>query len=47
MEKAAGEVKAPVISDETMKEMAKFFMRTSIPRILAERKKEVKEQPTN
>jgi hypothetical protein len=32
------------LSDETLKEMAKFFMRTSIPRILAEKKnvKEVK-----
>jgi hypothetical protein len=25
----------PAISDETMKEMTKFFMKTSIPRILA------------
>lgn len=31
-------VNAPEISEETMKEMAKFFMRTSIPRILAERR---------
>jgi hypothetical protein len=30
----------PVISEETLKEMANFFMKTSIPRILAERKKE-------
>lgn len=30
----------PVISEETLKEMAKFFMKTSIPRILAEMKKE-------
>jgi hypothetical protein len=27
------------LSDETLKEMAKFFMKTSIPRILAEKKK--------
>ena len=33
------EVKPPQISEETMKEMAKFFMRTSIPRIIAERRK--------
>jgi hypothetical protein len=32
--------KTPVISEETLKEMAQFFMKTSIPRILAERKKE-------
>jgi hypothetical protein len=25
----------PAISDETLKEMTKFFMKTSIPRILA------------
>ncbi|MEK4269919.1 MULTISPECIES: hypothetical protein [Bacillus] len=32
----------PQISEETMKEMAKFFMKTSIPRILeAERKGEL------
>lgn len=30
----------PKISDETLKEMAKFFMKTSIPRIIAEKKKE-------
>ncbi|SDM18254.1 hypothetical protein [Bacillus sp. OK048] len=30
----------PKISEETLKEMAKFFMKTSIPRILAEKKKE-------
>ena len=27
------------ISEETLKEMAKFFMKTSIPRILAEKEK--------
>jgi hypothetical protein len=42
------EVKPPQISEETMKEMAKFFMRTSIPRIIAERRKQAAEkQPTN
>lgn len=40
MDEKTGEIKAPQISEETMKEMAKFFMKTSIPRILAERKKE-------
>jgi hypothetical protein len=29
------QVKPPQISEETMKEMARFFMKTSIPRILA------------
>jgi hypothetical protein len=29
----------PKISDETMKEIAKFFARTSIPRIIADMKK--------
>lgn len=29
----------PVISEGTLKEMAQFFMKTSIPRILAEKKK--------
>jgi hypothetical protein len=29
-------INQPKISDETMKEMAKFFMKTSIPRIMAE-----------
>lgn len=33
-------VNGPIIPEDTMKEMAKFFMRTSIPRILAERAKE-------
>ena len=28
----------PKISDETMREMAKFFMKTSIPRIIAKEK---------
>ena len=32
------------ISEETMKEMAKFFMKTSIPRLLKEhQRKEVKQ----
>lgn len=30
----------PVIPEETMKEMKKFFLKTSVPRILAEQKKE-------
>lgn len=34
----------PKISEETMKEMAHFFMKTSIPRILEERKKQMKKQ---
>jgi hypothetical protein len=29
------QINRPAISDETMKEMTKFFMKTSIPRILA------------
>jgi hypothetical protein len=41
------ETKTPVISEETKKEMAKFFARTSIPRILAERKKAARDQETN
>lgn len=32
-------INQPKISDETMREMAKFFMKTSIPRILADMKK--------
>jgi hypothetical protein len=40
------EITQPKISEETMKEMAKFFMKTSIPRILAERKRLAQEQPT-
>lgn len=44
MEKEPGQVKPPVISEETLKEMAKFFMKTSIPRILAEKKKAREEQ---
>jgi hypothetical protein len=39
VETKPGEVKHPKISDATMKEMAKFFLKTSIPRILAEKKK--------
>lgn len=31
------DIKPPNISDETMKEMAKFFMKTSIPRIVKEK----------
>ncbi|MEH7093977.1 hypothetical protein [Neobacillus vireti] len=34
----------PKISEETLKEMAKFFMKTSIPRILAEKKKAAESQ---
>ena len=41
------QVTQPQISDETMKEMVKFFMKTSIPRILAEKKKIAKEQTSN
>lgn len=37
------DVKPPQISDETMKEMAAFFMKTSIPRIVAAEKERVKE----
>ncbi|RBP89359.1 hypothetical protein DFO70_1116 [Cytobacillus firmus] len=41
------EIKPPQISENTMKEMAKFFMRTSIPRIIeAERKKKLEEIKT-
>lgn len=41
-------IKPPQISDETMKEMADFFMKTSVPRIaerirLESKKKEEKE----
>lgn len=32
------------ISDSTKEEMIKFFMRTSIPRILEERRKEEKQE---
>jgi hypothetical protein len=32
---ATTQINRPAISDETMKEMTKFFMKTSIPRILA------------
>jgi hypothetical protein len=34
-----GTVQQPKISEDTLKEMAKFFMKTSIPRILAEKRK--------
>jgi hypothetical protein len=33
-------VTLPKVSDKTLKEMAKFFVKTSIPRILEENKKE-------
>ncbi|MFJ7681637.1 hypothetical protein [Peribacillus butanolivorans] len=33
-------VKPPNISEETMREITKFFMKTSIPRILAARQQE-------
>lgn len=39
-------IEQPKISDETLTEMAKFFMKTSIPRIIAEKQKLTKEQPT-
>lgn len=32
-------ITSPSISEETLKEMKKFFMKTSIPRILADKKK--------
>ncbi|MFC7060777.1 hypothetical protein [Halobacillus seohaensis] len=38
------EVKPPKISDKTMKEMAEFFMKTSVPRIIEKRKKEKEEK---
>ena len=37
-------IQQPKISEDTLKEMAKFFMKTSIPRILAEKKKAKQEQ---
>ena len=33
-------VKPPQISEETLKEMAQFFLKTSIPRLLEQKKKE-------
>lgn len=33
-------INPPNISDETMKEMVKFFMKTSIPRIIAYEKEQ-------
>ncbi|GIN86952.1 hypothetical protein J6TS2_33380 [Heyndrickxia sporothermodurans] len=33
--------KPPNISEETMREMAAFFLKTSIPRIIAKEKKKV------
>ncbi|WP_187445332.1 hypothetical protein [Bacillus infantis] len=38
-EKEQIEIQPPNISASTMKEMAQFFMKTSIPRIIANRKK--------
>lgn len=38
------EIKPPLISESTQKEMAKFFMRTSIPRIIAAQKEKEAEQ---
>ncbi|MED1906152.1 hypothetical protein [Cytobacillus firmus] len=35
------EIKPPQISKNTMKEMTNFFMKTSIPRIIEARKKEM------
>jgi hypothetical protein len=40
-EQSKKEKTSPRISSETMKEMAAFFARTSIPRIIEERKREV------
>jgi hypothetical protein len=37
------QINPPQISEETMKEMAIFFMKTSIPRILEQMKKEGKQ----
>lgn len=37
-------INPPNISDETMKEMVKFFMKTSIPRIIAYEKEQKKKQ---
>lgn len=34
----------PKVSDETMREIAKFFMKTSVPRILAKRQKGIKNE---
>lgn len=34
------EVKPPQISEETMKEMAQFFLETSIPRLIEKNKEE-------
>ncbi len=36
------EIKPPNISEETKLEMAKFFMKTSVPRILKQRAEERK-----
>ncbi|WP_281251872.1 hypothetical protein [Virgibacillus ndiopensis] len=33
---------AQKISEETLKEIAKFFLKTSVPRIIAEERKKVK-----
>jgi hypothetical protein len=32
------DINPPVISEETIRELSKFFIKTSIPRILAEKK---------
>ncbi|WP_275068602.1 hypothetical protein [Niallia circulans] len=37
-------INPPNISDETMKEMVKFFMETSIPRIIAYEKEQKQKQ---
>ncbi|MFY2154669.1 hypothetical protein ACOSZF_03125 [Cytobacillus firmus] len=39
-------IKPPNISEKTMKEMAKFFMKTSIPRIIESEKKKLEEMKT-
>lgn len=42
--KAEDEVNLPQISEQTKREMAKFFMKTSIPRILEEKRKMAEKQ---
>lgn len=39
------EIKPPQISEETMKEISRFFMKTSVPRIFADRVKEGRCEP--
>lgn len=47
MEKNTEIINPPRISEETLKEMTQFFMKTSIPRILAERKVGNQNGPSN